>query len=135
MSESTFRVYGRSDDLIEVEGPLFSDEFGAYDKTREVHLSDGSILSVGYGKMVGGVEEGIWSVKLVKQGSAFIRIEECFDADAKIYSDIAYFEPTVSAACIHKSLPEGTTKEIVCPECSHAFTVVACKACGMDIGE
>lgn len=134
MSESTFRVYGQSDDLIEVEGPLFSDEFGAYDKGRDVHLSDGSVLSVVYGKMVGGVEEGIWSIKLVKQGSAFLRIEECFDADAKLYSDVAYFEPSISAACIHESLPERS-KEIVCPECDHAFTVVACKACGKEVGE
>ena len=85
------KVYGASDDLVEVEGD-FSGEIGSYgtddrDKGVLLVLSDGSILEVKYGKN----EDAIWEVKLLKRGSSFERIEPCTDSEAEIYSDIAYF--------------------------------------------
>lgn len=85
------KVYGCSDDLIEVEGEV-TGEVGCYgtdDRDKGVLLvfSDGTLLEVKYGKN----EEGIWEIKLVKKGELFERIDPCDDADADPYSDLAHF--------------------------------------------
>lgn len=56
-------VYGRSDDLIEVDGDI-GDEFGAYDGWHRVEFNDGTALRVGF-----GVEpEKAWSVAVLNVG-------------------------------------------------------------------
>jgi len=92
------KIYGSSDDLIEFEGD-FTGEVGCYGTDDREHgvlvlVSDGSVLEVKYGK--GG--DGIWEVKLLKQGQQFDRIEPCTDEDADIYSDIAYFKAGITWA-------------------------------------
>ena len=90
---SVTRVYGTSDDLIEVEGGKASGEVGCYgtdDRDDGVLLffDDGTILEVKYGKN----DEAIWGVTARKKGDAFDRIEQCDDPDAAIYSDQAFFK-------------------------------------------
>lgn len=84
------RVYGCSDDLIEVDGDVRG-EVGYYDSSEEsscmLVMSDGTLLRVWYGKPSGG----IWNVQLVHAGALFDRIEQCTDDDATPYSDVAYF--------------------------------------------
>ena len=87
------RIYGSSDDLIEMDGYL-SGEAGHFfgdedDNPVLVVFSDGTILAVTYGKPGLG---GVWGVSLVNQGVFFDRIEQCVDENADIYSDIAYFK-------------------------------------------
>lgn len=87
------KVYGASDDLIEIEGD-FREEDGCYaclDDEHDPHyliFSDGTILTIIYGKDIGG----IWEIKLISKGSLFDRIDVCLDDEADIYSDIAYFK-------------------------------------------
>ena len=86
------KVYGASDDLIEVEGDA-SGEVGCYgtdDRPQGVLLicSDGSLLEVKYGK--GGM--AIWAVMVIMQGELFDRIDFCNDEEAKVYSDVAHFK-------------------------------------------
>lgn len=133
---SELRVYGQSDDNICVEGPKFSDEFGGGDDPTKVYLSDGTILEIKYGKTLpdGSEDVGIWSIKTVKAGGSFLRIEECFDSDAKIYSDIAYFDGGVYNACVHVQKADGE-KTIQCPECYHTFEMEECTACGVLVGK
>lgn len=87
------KVYGCSDDLVEVEGDVCG-EVGCYgtddDDKRGVLLilSDGTLLEVKYGKG----KRAIWGVQLLTAGTLFDRIDPCMDEDAKPYSDIAYFK-------------------------------------------
>ena len=65
------KVYGCSDDLIEVEGDVCGETSPAYssgddEKPALLIFSDGTILSVVYGKPTNGA---IWSVNLVRQGA------------------------------------------------------------------
>lgn len=87
----TTKVYGCSDDLIEFEGDVSGEVgcFGTDDRKHGVLLmcSDATVLEVKYGK--NGC--AIWEVKLVRQGSLFLRIDQCADEDADPYSDVAHF--------------------------------------------
>lgn len=92
------KIYGASDDLVEFDGD-FSGEVGCYgtdDQERGVLVvvSDGTILEVKYGK--GG--DGIWEVKLLKQGTLFDKMDLCTDEDAYQHSDVAYFREGVKWA-------------------------------------
>lgn len=96
------RIYGSSDDLVEIEGDI-RDEIGCCgtdDKERGVLLvaNDGTALEVKYGK--GGM--AIWGITLLRQGPLFERIEPCTDEDSELYSDVAYFRDglkSLFAAC------------------------------------
>ncbi len=81
------RVYGASDDLIEIEGDL-SEEIDCYgtdsDKTGVLLVfSDSTMVDVQYGKN----DSSIWGIKVLRKGSLFDRIEECDNEDADPYSD------------------------------------------------
>src|SRR5688500_10060182 len=96
----TTRVYGASDDLIEFEGD-FQGEAGYYDNEGDQHgclvyLSDGTLLTVKYGKP--GL--GVWSVQLLRQGSLFERIDICTDEEAVPYSDVAHFKDGIKSAFV-----------------------------------
>lgn len=86
------KVYGASDDLVEFEGDV-SGEVGHYtrdsdqDRGALVACSDGTLLSVKYGKPTGG----IWNITVVREGDLFAGIEVCTDEDANPHSDVAMF--------------------------------------------
>lgn len=86
------KVYGHSDDLVEIEGDVRGEIgcFGTDDRDNGVLLacSDGTHLEVKYGK--GGL--AVWRVTLLRKGDLFDRIDECHDEDAKPYSDVAHFK-------------------------------------------
>lgn len=84
------KIYGTSDDLIEVEG-AYSGEVGCYgtddrDKGVLLIVSDGTLLEVKYGKN----DSGIWGINVIKKGAQFDRIELCDDEEAIPYSDVVY---------------------------------------------
>lgn len=85
------KVYGHSDNFVKFEGDV-NGEVEHYENDDEhgimIICSDGTLLEAKYGKN----NEGIWEVKLLKQGELFERIEICDDENAEIYSDIAYFK-------------------------------------------
>jgi hypothetical protein len=85
------KVYGASDDLVEVEGDIDGEvnSYGTDERERGVLLvfSDGTLLEAKYGK----ADSAIWEVKLLAAGSLFDRIEPCLDADGDPNSDIAHF--------------------------------------------
>ena len=78
------RIYGTSDDLIEVDGDVRGEHC---DDHAFLFLSDGTILEVSYPKG----ELAIWEVKPIQVGSLFLTVEPCFDEDNSPYSDIALF--------------------------------------------
>ena len=84
---STIRVYGASDDLIEVEGYL-SEEFPCPqdDDGRDRALlafSTGVVLEVEYGS------EGIWRIRQVGGSSDQVKIDLNPPEDDDRYSDVA----------------------------------------------
>jgi hypothetical protein len=88
----TTKVYGASDDLIEFDGDVHG-EVGCYgtddrDQGVLVMFSDATLIEVKYGKK----GEGIWEIKLVRRGELFESIDQCVDADATPYSDVAHFK-------------------------------------------
>jgi len=90
------KIYGASDDLIEIESDRKQDVtgeiscYGTDDREKGVLIicSDQTLLEVKYGK----ADMGIWQVNLLNQGTLFINIDLCTDEDGDIYSDIAYFK-------------------------------------------
>jgi hypothetical protein len=66
------KIYGASDDLVEVEGDI-NEEFGWFadnDKPRPMGFSDGTLLSVRYD------EDGIWRITLIESGTAVFNKKE-----------------------------------------------------------
>ena len=92
------RIYGVSDDLIEVESDSeweANGEHSCFNQNTILRCDDGTVLLVEYGKVAqrpfGIVDLGIWSIRLIERGSLFDRIDECNDENAEPYSDEARF--------------------------------------------
>ena len=85
------RIYGTSDDLIEVVGDQ-TDEFDRYRTVTRLVVSDGTALEICYGKPDVG---GVWAIAVLKEGPLFDRLEVCIDEDAEVYSDVAHFKDGV----------------------------------------
>ena len=81
------KVYGCSDDLIELDGDIY-DEVDCWNGTAELRFNDGTLLCIKYGKDDHG---GVWDIQVIEKGSLFDRKEECTDEDADVYSDVVYF--------------------------------------------
>lgn len=98
------KVYGQSDDLIEIEGDELRGEVGYYggdeDEGALLVMSDGTILGVKYGKP-GNL--GVWAISVVRKGDLFDRIDVCFDEDATPYSDVAHFRPGITGGWAAKT--------------------------------
>ena len=75
------KVYGASDDLLEIEG---YDEIDCYGKTVKVGFDDGTVIRCSYGKP--GL--AVWKIEVVKQGSAAQSLDVCMDENADPYSDV-----------------------------------------------
>ena len=58
------KIYGHSDDLIEIEGDI-EDEIGCFDSDVEIIASDGTILFAHYGSPELG---GVWKISVEKLG-------------------------------------------------------------------
>lgn len=95
------RIYGASDDLIEVEGGLNA-EHGEFNTSIEdpcaVFLSDGTVLSVVYAPS----DKAIWKIEVKERGNLFDRIEPCTDEDADPHSDVVWMRPGVRWAYANK---------------------------------
>lgn len=82
---SELKIYGCSDDLIEIEGDL-REEFGCYNTSREkpfyLLFGDGTVLRVWYD------EDGAWRILRTVAGSAKYEHEPAADPDGD-YTDKA----------------------------------------------
>lgn len=80
------KVYGASDDLCEIENSKYKeDEIGCFDKSVKIVFTDGTRILVSYPKTP---ELAVWKIEVLDKGTAYSRLTECFDEDAKIYSDV-----------------------------------------------
>ena len=89
------RVYGTSDDLIELEGDLNGEvsHYGTGDEEYALGVlmafSDGTILAVRYGNPAAGA---VWAIDVLHKGELFDRLEICNDEEADPYSDQVFFK-------------------------------------------
>ena len=88
----TTKIYGTSDDLIEIEGDV-DGEVGCYGAQEEgqpgvlLICSDGTLLTVKYGR--GGL--GVWDLTVIQEGALYSSTDICNDEDAQPYSDVVHF--------------------------------------------
>ena len=79
------RVYGVSDDLVEIEGAKYpDDEIDCFDKDVLIGFTDGTVIRVGYPKE----NLAVWWIEIEKTGGAAYAMNRCDDQDAEIYSDV-----------------------------------------------
>ena len=91
------RVYGASDDLVEIENSLYSDaEIGCFNRDVRLEFYDGTIIRIGYPKE----DAAIWWIEVEKQGTATQELSVCNDEDAEIYSDIFEIDAEVKVYAV-----------------------------------
>jgi len=95
MSEKV-KVYGQSDDLIEIENDENFDEIDCYNETTTIWFSDYTVIRVKYGKE----GKGIWEIKEIQSGCAPRKLTPCYDENADIYSDIFEIQAEVVDVCV-----------------------------------
>lgn len=81
---SELRIYGASDDLIEVEGDI-RDEFPYSDAEAGdlLAFSDGTILRIAY------TTSGVWTISLVRRGRCEYDLRQAPEGVDDDYSDVA----------------------------------------------
>ena len=93
------KVYGASDDLVEIENSKYKeDEIGCYDHDVHIRFFDGTVIRVGYPK--DGL--AIWWIEIEKQGTAENKLTICNDEDARIYSDIFEIDSEIKSHSVIK---------------------------------
>nr|DAD97014.1 MAG TPA: hypothetical protein [Myoviridae sp. ctr0w28] len=98
------KVYGASDDLVEIEGSTYEDdEIGCWDRDVLIDFVDGTRIRVHYGKP--GL--GVWAIMVEKQGTAPQILTECSDEDADIYSDVFEIDAEVRRHKVVEEMKNG----------------------------
>lgn len=86
------KVFGSSDDLVEIEGSSFKNkEIDCYNKSVRVRFVDGTVIRVRYGKP----NLAVWCIEIEVVGSSASRLDICNDENAEIYSDVFQIESEV----------------------------------------
>lgn len=96
----TVKVYGASDDLVEIEGHV-TDELDGGDEPTYVRFTNGTYIAIRHG------DEGIWRARVIDQGRGKVRKlygipegdaedgpthQAHGDSDAPVYSDVLIIE-------------------------------------------
>lgn len=78
------KIYGASDDLVEIEGSAYEQEISCYKQDVRILFLDGTIIRIGYPK------EGmaVWWIEVEADGPTPHTMTVCEDEDARIYSDV-----------------------------------------------
>ena len=98
------RVYGVSDDLVEIEGTKYpDDEIDCFDKDVMIGFKDGTEIRVGYPKE----NMAVWGIEIEETGGAAYAMNGCDDQDAEIYSDVFSIDSEVAW---HKVVRKGEKK-------------------------
>lgn len=89
------KVYGASDDLVEVEGDVRG-EIDKYNTSEEkpvrLAFSDGTILAWWYN------DDGLWKVKVEAKGTLLDRVEVCLEETGAGHSDVVHFRDGLTQA-------------------------------------
>lgn len=77
------KVYGYSDDLVIIEGPV-PDEIDCYRKEVKITFEDGTTIKIHYPKR----NIGVWEINILEKGKAPFNLVSCNDENARTYSDV-----------------------------------------------
>lgn len=104
IKDYAIKVYGASDDLVEIEGSSYKEnEIGCFENDVRIRFTDGTVIRVGYPK--DGLS--VWWIEVEKTGKAYHFLEECVDENAQIYSDCFYIDAEIkSHSVIKQKYPE-----------------------------
>lgn len=87
------KVYGYSDDLLEIEDSDFEeDEIACFGQDVRVRFEDGTAALFHYPK---AEYMAVWGCEVEEGGSGTYALTECFDEDADIASDVLVTEADV----------------------------------------
>lgn len=64
------KIYGASDDLIEIDGDICEEFYALPNQTNEIICSDGTVIALDYG------DEGSWTVSVMRCAKADITIRQ-----------------------------------------------------------
>ena len=93
------KVYGCSDDLVEIEGSAYKeDEIGCYDSDVRIRFVDGTVIRVGYPKE----NLGVWWIEVEKTGTAHHVLDVCNNEDANPYSDVFTIDAEIKSHSVIK---------------------------------
>lgn len=93
------KIYGASDDLVEIEGSNYKeDEIDCYEQDVRIRFVDGTVIRIGYPK--NGM--AVWWIEVEKQGTATQYNVVCEDEDAEIYSDIFCIDAEIKSHSVIK---------------------------------
>ena len=88
------KVYGYSDDLVEIEGAKYpNNEIDCFMKDVIIDFKDGTKVRVGYPKKEGA----IWWIEVLIHGTADYILDYCYDQDCTRYSDVFQINSEVSS--------------------------------------
>ncbi|HEY8692671.1 MAG TPA: hypothetical protein VIR57_08005 [Chloroflexota bacterium] len=83
------KVYGASDDLVEVEGDIREEFTPRDDNPSILAFSDGTVLDIQYGS------EGIWRINRLATGSVYSHVQAPPDDDDN-YSDVVTLDGEIT---------------------------------------
>ena len=84
------KIYGRSDDCIEVDGDIH-DEYSAYDGWKWLHFGDGTVVKIGYAMEDAPKGKG-WHIEVVAKGTAVATALPPEMEDDEHYTDVLQIE-------------------------------------------
>ena len=88
------KVYGYSDDVVVVEHvDGGSTEIDCYNKNVSITFSDGTVITIGYGKE----HLAVWWIQIDQAGSTDPDLIICDDDEAAIYSDILIIDAELAS--------------------------------------
>lgn len=93
------KIYGVSDDLVEIEGSTYKvNEIGCFNSDVRIRFVDGTVIRIGYPKE----DAAIWWIEVEKRGTAVQGLTICNNEDAKIYSDIFKIDAEIKSHSVIK---------------------------------
>lgn len=89
------KVYGYSDDIVEVEdnNGKCIEEIDCFDSDVRIWFTDKTQVLIHYGKK----NLAVWDIKVENKGSGFIDKHICNDESADIYSDIVFVNADIAS--------------------------------------
>lgn len=93
------KIYGASDDLVEIEGSNYKeDEIGCYERDVRIRFTDGTIIRIGYSKS----NIAVWYIEVESQGTAKQILSVCIDEEADPYSDVFEIDAEINSHSLIK---------------------------------
>lgn len=96
------KVYGYSDDLVEVENSNYfknkASEIDCFESGVRIHFEDGTKIRIQYGK----AEGAIWDIVVEKVGNAEQHLHKCYDESETPYSDVFKIDSEIRKVALCK---------------------------------